>query len=167
MYALELNKNREKKPVSPIETDDRPYIYGLEEECIDFARHFETDKYFVELFKYLDYYVDQIRNGVDEIQLHEAVNFLALADRPVYIPGHLVWDKAIVAAMKKYTNTRVVEILDFVYDNYLTLKELGIARGRSKTEMQEKYKDDLLVNHFGSAILQGRRLNGEPEDFNY
>ena len=72
-----------------------------------------------------------------------------------------------MAAMKKYTNTRVVEILDFVYDNYLTLKELGIARGRSKTEMQEKYKDDLLVNHFGSAILQGRRLNGEPEDFNY
>jgi hypothetical protein len=147
--------------------DPRERLYAFEEEVLAFARYIESDRHFIELFKYYDYYVKEGRKGFDKWRLYAAVDMLALADRPVYLPGHLPWHEAVLEGLNRYLNLRVVEMLDFVYDNYITLKELGISRDESAESLQEKYEADWGVNLFGKGILAGRKLRGEPEDFNF
>ncbi|WP_243348200.1 hypothetical protein [Parabacteroides sp. FAFU027] len=150
-----------------VSDDPRERLYAFEKEVLAFALYIETDRHFIELFRYYGYYVKEGQRGFDQWRLNEAVDILALADRPVYLPGHLPWHESILEGLNRYLNARVVEILDFVCDNYVTLKELGISRGESAESLQEKYEADWLVDFCRKGILTGRKLKGEPEDFNF
>ncbi len=169
-FKLNHKKHDESKiqtpPAATVE-DNRPRLNGYMKDISNFSKYFESDRHFIELFKYYRFYDAMTNRDVDYWDLQDAINFLSLADRPIYIPGHLVWDKAIMTAVKSYTNTRIAEAIDFVYDNYITLKELGISREKSMSEIQKEYEEDQIVNIYRQAILHARKLNGESEDFNY
>lgn len=47
------------------------------------------------------------------------------------------------------------------------MKELGISKYKSKEEIRADYEKDEIAKIYRKAILDGRKLNGEPEDFNY
>lgn len=144
-----------------------PYLFAWGQEVFDFAKYFETDKHFRALFKYYKYYEEKEHQRPNYEDLEEAVRFLLTADRPVYPNAHLTWDKAILAAAKEYKNTKIVEALDFVFDEYLMMKELGFTKEKSLEEIEKEYNEDHLVQLFRKSILKGRVLNGDPEDFNY
>ena len=159
-------EHRENNP-PPVYTEPAPYLYGFIKDHIDFAKCFETDKYFKALFKYYNYYQEKENRDPNYDDLIEAVRFLLKADRPVYCHSHLTWDKAIVVAAKEYRNTKIVESLDFVYEEYLMMKELGFSKDKSPEELKTEYDKDEIARIYRKNILKGRVLNGEPEDFNY
>lgn len=144
-----------------------PYLNSYGESIFDFSKHFEKDKYFSALFKYYKYFEEKERKYPNADELKEAVQFLQTADRPVYLKSHLPWDQAILSAMKEYRNTRIVEALDFAYDEYLMMKELGLYKDKSPEEIKKEYNNDFIVQLFHEKILEGRVQNGEPGDFNY
>lgn len=169
-YYLNLNReeNRKKSPpnsYSPV--DPRPIICGYGKDLIDFSRYYESDKYFIELFKYYAFYEKNENRDPNFDDITEAIELLFTADRPVYFSRNLNWDKAIMDAAKKYSNTRIVELVDFVYEEYLLMNDLGISKYKSKEKIKEAYKQDMIVRLYRESILNGRRLNGEPADFNY
>jgi hypothetical protein len=154
--------------VNPVNTvEPAPYLYGWGQHIFDFAKHFEKDKYFSALFKYYKYYEGKDHQRPNFEDLKQTVEYLLTADRPVYMKSHLTWDKALMVAAKEYRNTRIVEALDFAFDEYLMMKELGFSKDKSPEEITNEYANDHLVQLFREKILQGRVLNGEPEDFNY
>lgn len=144
-----------------------PYLNGYGDSIFDFSKHFEKDKYFSALFKYYKYYEEKDRQSPNADELKEAVKFLQTADRPIYLKSHLTWDKAILSAAKEYRNTRIVEALDFAYDEYLMMKELGLYKDKSPEEIKKEHDNDFIVKLYHEKILEGRVLNGEPGDFNY
>ena len=144
-----------------------PYLYGWGQQIFDFAKHFETDKYFSALFKYYNYCEEKDHQHPNFDDLKETIEYLLTADRPVHMKSHLTWDKALMAAAKEYRNTKIVEALDFAFDEYLMMKELGFSKDKSPEEITKGYATDHLVQLFREKILQGRVQNGEPKDFNY
>lgn len=150
----------------PIAQEPVPYLYGWGKDIFDFAKNFEKDKHFIALFKYYKYQEEKEHRSPDSEQLEQAVRFLLTADRPIYPRSHLTWDKAIMAAAKEYENTKIVEALDFAYEEYLMMKELGFNK-ESPQEIKAKHDNDKIVELYRKNILKGRMMNGEPEDFNY
>lgn len=164
--SLELNDYQKKNP-PPAIPPQAPYLMGLTQDLINFGQFYETDKYFLALLKYLNYSDQKEHRDPNYDDLEEAITFLITADRPIYCKSHLNWDLAILAAAKEYKNTKIAENLDFVYEEYLMMKDLGISTDKSMKEIKQEYDDDFIVSHYRKVILRGRTLNGEPEDFNF
>jgi hypothetical protein len=144
-----------------------PYLSGYGESLYNFSKHFETDKYFSTLFKYYNYSWRKENQRPNSEELNTTVEFLLNADRPIYLKSHLTWDKALLAAAKEYRNTKIAEALDFAYEEYLMMKELGLYKDKSPEEIKKEYNKDGIVQLFREKILEGRVQNGEPKDFNY
>lgn len=167
-FYLDLcHKDYQNKNPSPGYSQPAPYLAGYTQDYIDFAKYFETDKYFKALFKYYKYYEEKEKRDPNYDDVNEAIQFLFTADRPIYFHSHLTWDKAIIVAAKEYRNIKIAESLDFVFEEYLMMKDLGFSRDKSQQEIKTEYDNDTIVHHYRKNILKGRMLNGEPEDFNY
>lgn len=145
----------------------QPILYAGYEEMCNFCKYFETDKYFLALFKYYKYHYEKEfrRPNYDDVTI--AVDLLFKADRPVYFNPTLNWDEAIVAAANEYTNTKIAEMLDFVYEQYLMMKELGFSDRETPIELEDALAKDFIVSLYRTSILKGRKLNGETENFDY
>lgn len=156
--------NPPKTDTAPI--DSRPYLHGFGEDLTSFARSFETDAFFIELFKYYDY-SNKKENRRSDDNVSSAIETLSSADRPVYLSGHLLWDEAIIEAANKYTATKIAEALDFAYEEYRMRKDLGISGNQTTEEINQINSKDNICQLFRNAILNGRIFCGEPADFNY
>lgn len=144
-----------------------PFLFCWGKDIFAFAEHFEKDKYFSALFKYHKYYDEKNERSPNLDDLEQTIEYLLTADRPIYLKSSLTWDKALLAAAKEYRNTKIVEALDFAFDQYLMMKDLGFARDKSPDEIAEEYNKDYIVQLYREKILEGRVKNGEPKDFNY
>lgn len=144
-----------------------PYLYCFGTDLFRFAAHFEKDKYLGALFKYCQYYEEKENRRPNFEELKDTIQYLLTADSPIYLKSHLTWDKALMVAAKEYRNKRIAERLDFAFDEYLMMRELGFSNGKSPEEIMKEYNSDPLVQIFRKKILEGRVLNGEPKDFNY
>lgn len=144
-----------------------PYLYGLRTEIFEFSKLFEKDKYFSALFKYYNYYEEKDNQSPNYEEIKDTIRYLLTADRPIYLKSHLTWDKALITAAKEYKNTRIVEALDIVYEEYLMMKDMGLFKDKSPEEVKKEYDKDFIVKLFREKILEGRVQNGEPKDFSY
>ena len=159
------NANKAERPAAP-PPDDRPIIDYMAEEHVAFARTMETDPCIRTLF---DAYEKEIRkeNEFPEDYIMElAMNTLKSADRPIHLESHVVWHEAILRAAKDYKNQRIVENIDFVYQQYLMLKELGLHISPRDGNQRENMWANAARN-YKEAVLEGRRLCGEPENFDF
>ena len=154
-------KKAESRPV-----DKRPLLDYNGQPLIDFARFIEHDKYILRLFDGLEIQFKKHSDESQSLDLEMAIEILKSTDRPVYFDSTLNWYKAIYKAAFKYENQKTAEALDFVYDQYLMMKELGISPEKDDPynvlDIYEKIKRETR-----EAILKGRELNGEPRDFNF
>lgn len=167
-YYQRLNAiDHQKKYPPPSASPQAPFLMGSTQDLINFGQFYETDQYFLALLKYFNYSDQKDHRDPNYTDLEQAISFLLTADRPIYCKSHLNWDAAILAAAKEYKNTKIAENLDFVYEEYLMMKDLGISTDKSMKEIKQEYDDDMIVSHYRKTILKGRTLNGEPEDFNY
>ncbi len=156
-------------PANPPVTSPQPlpYLSGYGADIFDFSKHFEKDKYFSALFKYNKYNEDKDRQHPSSEDLNVTVKYLLSADRPIYLKSHLTWDKALEAAANEYRNTRIAEVLDFAYEEYLMMKDLGLYKDKSPEEIKKEYNKDFIVQLYREKILEARVKNNEPKDFNY
>lgn len=150
-----------------INFDDRPYLHIYGEDLIHFYKVAETDKHFIRLFEAVEYDHYKGENQPDKDEIEEAIELFSLADRPIHFDSRLNWSEAIITAAVKYENKKTAEMLDFVYDNYCMMKELGLTHPLSeRAEMNIKWAED-FQKRYRDMILDGRELNGEPRDFNF
>lgn len=167
-FYLDLfHQDYRKNNPSPDYAPTKSYLAGFTQEIIDFSKIFETDKYFKALFKYYNYHEEKENRDPNYDDLIEAIDFLFKADRPVHCHPHLTWDKAIIAASREYENTKIAESLNFVFEEYLMMKDLGFSSDKTLKEIKAEYDNEPIVKYYRQNILKGRMLNGEPEDFNY
>jgi len=109
-------------------------------------------------------YTDEL-NHDDE--LNEALSTLKNAEERVEIEStNDDWRTAVIKTANLYMKRKVYIALENVYNNYLRWLKLGIA---FKPHQDEKRIDEVksMVNSLSDTILQGRRLNNEPADFNF
>jgi hypothetical protein len=166
-YLRLVREKNGQHPIPYVNEDHRPLLIGLGDELIAFAKFFESDKYFIQLFKgYEIQYTKESRIPFPE-DVELSIAILSSADRPIYLPSHLIWDEAIVYAAKHYNNVKVAEALDVVYEEYRMFDELGLSFKESPETIKKAYEKDDITQMVRKLILQGRALNGEPEDFNY
>ena len=161
----EYEKNAANK--NPVKIDKRDSLMSFGKDFYKFAKFYETDKHFLQLFKASEYNYKKDDRDPPPEAIEDAIEILETADRKVYLPSHLNWDEAIIAAANKYENTKVAESLDAAYDEYLMLSELGMFADETEEELRKQYNEDGIVKIYRESILNGRRLNGEAEDFNF
>lgn len=166
-FYLDISRKPFKAANPSVNSPALPSLYGYGSDFFEFSKHFEKDKYFSALFKYYNYYVEKNRQNPNSEELDETVQYLLTADRPIYLKSHLTWDKALLAAAKEYRNTRIVEVLDFAFEEYLMMKDLGLYKDKSREEVSKEYDKDFIVQLLREKILEGRVQNNEPKDFNY
>jgi hypothetical protein len=161
--TAEQNKNNPPQP---------PYIpklYHWSGEIYQFAMQYEGDKYFKELFKlwHKNYYPEFKDDEYESELVENAIETLENADRPVMLSSTLVWHKAIIDGANRYITERTFEVLDAVYEEYITLINLGISNRFTPEEEAEARNTTFYFKTFAEMILTGRELNGEPRNFDF
>ncbi len=176
---IALNSDIIKKQREAARKNFKPYVHipayhkSFKNE-MEYAQQFEPDPYFRELFrlnyeenKRLEEVPDEDNYSIDDDMVMEAVHDLLRADGPVAMPADSDWRAAILNCARQYGNQSLYAEIDSVYDEYKMYKEMGINRGDNFNEIWAKFlKDDITLNIW-SKIKLGRKLCGEPEDFNY
>ena len=161
-----------KNQPAPIQNTSTPIqqfpenLFSNIETQAEFVKLFETDPHILYLHKaytkVFNQYVDEA--GSTEY-LHDAIEILSQADEPVYMPAGLEWEEAILKCAQQYTHKIIAKELDTVYEEYLMLKEMNI--GANNTNVLQLYQKDYLIPDIEKQILNGRKLLGEPQTFDY
>lgn len=138
-----------------------PFLFANGKTLLDFARKFEQDEILIRLFKANCKQFEELTNeSFEKEELEASINILLESDHPVYMPGGMEWKEAIHKCAQQYINTIIASELDSVYEEYLTMRMMGIS-GELKT--------DKFANHdyFANLFLEGKKLLGEPENFDF
>ncbi|HEX2936389.1 MAG TPA: hypothetical protein VHO72_13630 [Bacteroidales bacterium] len=146
----------------------KPSVYAHGLEILDFARGYEKDACFRELFRIWekDVYPECCDKTYDSFKTECAIKILSNADRPVLIESGMVWHKAVIHCAERYITDRVLEVLDSVYDEYITVTNLGISKRFTPEDLEKEY-DKSMFQHCSEMILKGRELCGEPRNFDF
>jgi len=145
-------------PPQPVET--RPaFSYYNHESILEFVNRFEDRK----IREFAEVMMENKLAEEDE-DLLEAITTLKHADEPVEIVSeNLAWRDAIMKTVELYERQQVHKELDGAYQNYLQRLKLGIPFETDHDIVFLKNLADLQRRH----LLEGRKLNNEPEDFNF
>lgn len=148
-----------QKPLpQPVET--RPYFpFYIDENLLEFVNLFEDRK----IKEYADAMVN-CKDAEHDEDLLEAITTLKYADQPVEIVSeNIPWRDALMKTVELYERQQVIIELDGAYRSYLQRIKLGIPF-ESKHDLAFFQS---LVDMKKDFILEGRRLNNEPEDLNF
>ncbi len=112
-----------------------------------------------EYTRYLHY-----RNAKDKEELNEDIELeliiLQNSTEPIPIESHSDWREAIQLAADAYKNRMISRAMPAVYEDYLFKQQAGISYetiGESRS----------WIKDFKQRILEGRKVLGEPENFDY
>ena len=141
--------------------DPRPRLSYADqkEKTLEFARRFEPGKV-QRLFEARERASeDHLRSG-----LADALETLQNAHEDVIaIEANADWQLAIIKAAADYRRRRLLEALPVVYEQYQTREELGIAHP-ALSDYESKFRASTLHKKW---ILKGRKLLGEPRNFDF
>ena len=103
----------------------------------------------------------------DDEDLLEAITTLKTADECIKIVAdNLPWRDAIMKTVELYEKQKIYQELEGAYNSYLQRMKLGIA-----FETEEKHDDIAFYKNLADVqrrhLLEARKLNNEPEDFNF
>lgn len=104
------------------------------------------------------------RNQDIEEELEYYMDVLTNADEPVPMPANDDWQDAIKEAANSFVNKKTAEALPEAWEQYLMKRQMGIA---FSTEDSMHKTALYLKKFFEELILLGRKLSGEPEDFDF
>ena len=143
--------------------DHRPsFSYYTDDNLFNFVNQFEERKV-VEYARVMKY----IRDLDDDDELEDAVDTLKNADEPVEIDApNDDWRTAIIRTANLYIKRKIYTSLEHAYKSYLRRQKLGIAFETYQTARDIEFKKQMAA-HYKMTILEGRKLNNEPEDFNF
>ncbi len=95
-----------------------------------------------------------------EDMLREDLNILMYADEYVPVEENESWIDAIRLAASRYRSVKIAESLPAAYEQYKMNLDLGIIFPESEGSRKN-------ADFYNDLVLLGRKLLGEPEDFNY
>ncbi len=151
-------KNHEKPEYK---TNELPLLFFNEENILKFMEKFENPEliYYEETYKkYEDIEQDE--------ELKEAILILQTADETVDVEDNVHWRRGIIQAANEYTKKRLIEELPKAYADYLLRIKNGIPFNEGEETLRDKWHFD-IDKMIKNNILDGRKINGEPEDFNF
>jgi hypothetical protein len=161
--AVREQEAKEKKKAGTYE-EPKPYVPkpGISaynpEDVEAFARKFESK---ADYTRYLHY-----RNAKDKEDLNETIEaelrILQNSTEPIPIESHSDWREAIQLAANAYKNRMVIRAMPGVYEDYLFKRQTGISYETTRSSEKRKW-----MKIYKQQILKGRKLLGEPENFDY
>ena len=164
LYRENQNKKEEEenkgKPKAELKHDDREAISTDLEFMKEFVKKFEDDETYKKFLSYKSH-----RESEDD-NLTEAIRTLQYADRIFPIGNNINWKEAIIEAAYNFEKEKLIEEMPKVYVDYLFRLQTGITFENNETSLRDKYLDE-YVTFNKQKILEGRKLNGEPEDFDF
>lgn len=160
VYEKNQKEREAQGPHPEYKPDNRPMLAFYDNNQLrHFVNTFE-DARTRELFEGFEY---SNRNFDDRIELEETVRFLLDADEPIPIERHHDFREALREAERQYRLRKIAEHLPLAYEEYLLNESLGL---RSAPDEKEDFMQD-IAQKWREMILEGRRLAGEPEDFDF
>lgn len=133
-------------------------FFSDDQDRMELVSQIEPKRFIHQMKRFYD--LREKRNSHEHIE--ETLRFLIDIDRPVPIEGHTDWREAVIAAKNKYVNQQIAEVMPLVYEEYCMRMELGIAHQCAPNKNQRDF-----VNSLKAPVLEGRKLNGDPADFNF
>lgn len=140
------------------EFDNRAYAGAYGEVLEEFVLNYENDK-IQRLYRADQAMPMEIE---DDDELYRSLTTLMEAKEKIEIAGGEDWRSAIIYTARQYENSKIYDCFDSVYNEYLQRSQMGISY-----ESIEDKSIDRMYEHSKNIILQGRRINGESEDFNF
>jgi hypothetical protein len=137
--------------------------YSLADAMNDFVEEFETpeNKRLWKCYKLVENYGNDKAEAIfDEID--EIMYILKNTTEKVPIEENEDWREGLIISYRKYKFRKTVETIPVAYDDYLMRLETGVGFAHPDDTLWYPYMDDIK-----QQILEGRRLAGEPMDFNY
>ncbi len=134
---------------------------------------FERDTY---LSEFANVFEDRITNDrriameqsaeVSERSLMDALNLLKETKTPIPIEANDDWRQAVIATASKLQRERLLNALDVAWENYQFRQQNHIALSEREPSPIDRLR---LKQHetYGTYILEGREILGEPKDFNF
>ncbi len=168
VYINLANKQqREEREKDPTYLKPEPYNASKFLSYFDatqtdwFVKTFET-KQVQELY---DAWQWKTRNRDKEEELEYYIHVLMDADEPVSMPANYNWQDAIKQAANSFANKKIAETLPEAWEQYMMKKQMNIAFSSETDHLHKAFLD--LKKFYEELLLHGRKLSGEPEDFNF
>jgi hypothetical protein len=95
-------------------------------------------------------------------EVESVLYYIKSAREAVPIEAHSDWRVALIEAYRKYKIRKIIEAIPAAYNDYLMRLETGIGFEKPEDAGLAQYMLDMKQH-----ILEGRKLAGEPPDFNY
>lgn len=112
--------------------------------------------------KQLGRYFELQNNEDTEDYLEECFRFLLNVGQGFPMLAHNDWREAIIETKNRYVNQQIAANLPLVFEEYQMRMELNIAH--QLTNSKDHYD---FVQSLKEPVLNGRKLNDEPADFNF
>ncbi len=153
-------KKKENEPQAPVaQQDNRPWLnYHKEGWLTWFVNTFE-DKQTQEMFERFG--GERAFRGSDEFLNNDLNTIGRAADSLIAVEAWYDWKEAIHKAADKYRREKIAEALPLAFEQYRMNIDLQIAFEKPENFIER------MTDGYPGAILKGRELNGEPQDFNF
>jgi hypothetical protein len=156
-----------KEPAPPPPPRDERWYMGIDsdtdEDIAEMVDAFESPEV-KKLWE--NYVVVDVKESSDEEALEEEVRsiYFSLTEEKEIVPleAHEDWRQGLIISYRRHKFRKTVEAIPTAYDDYLTRIETGI--GFSHPDNNEPMQWEIDIRQ---SILEGRRIAGEPMDFNF
>ncbi len=142
----------------PIQKEEKPFLFlHATDELERFVMTFESK----EMRRLYKSYTWQNRNRDAMESVYQNIEFLISADEDIPVEANHNWMNAIELAVQKCKARKTAESLAAAWEQYMINIQTGIAFPKER-QIHEELRDQVA-----EQILTGRKLNGEPADFNF
>lgn len=157
----ENQKRKKKAPAKPVVPQKPSLMSFNDEQLIDFAK-LCGDKKMVNFIKDRKIWMSERPDFIFDW----AFQYLwDTSPEKVPIRANQDWKEAIYFAAADHKNNCIADILPTLHEEYLMKKAAGILM--EKHDKKGPNVSKTISEHWKNLILEGRKLMGEPEDFNF
>lgn len=150
-------------PAAPIES--RPFLQNNDDTVLEFMNRFDEAE---ELIDYAGYCIDALRESYEEhYDIEGIVDFLLHAEDVIPMKASWNWEEGLHDAMYEYKHKKELEVLDDVFEDYLMRKENNIPLDLNNEYLTYAEMGKGFAVNWKAKVLAGRKVCGEPEDFNF
>lgn len=155
---------KDAPPAAP-QPDKKPFLNYTNKGYLDwFIKTFETPETF-NFYKAVQ--ADSMdQAGEMEEMVTDALEMLSKADRILPIKKSDDWRESIFATAKEYNRMKTAESFPEAYEEYQMKVQNGLGLPQAGMDIGFMLRQ-LTYQARMNEILEGRRLNGEPQDFNF
>ena len=165
-FRAELEQKQRDNPLPPAPPHDpRPsWLYHRDEAALiqQFARQFEPIQVRQRMEAYETANQERSDDDVRDDDIQEAVDFLNDIHEPVPIEAGPDWRQALLKTVSEFKRRKLLEHLPPAYEAYVMREQVGIAHPQVHDKRTSRIHEALK-----KQVLDGRKLLGEPENFDF